>query len=100
MLAGDDEDEAHEQRAYYEAHKTDLEGRQRQRAGDDADDPNIMTAAMKHRRYFIDAIFVRMASLSFSVQGAGLAGSARRLLPFDAAALWRLTNPLKSETIS
>ena len=64
------------------------------------DDPNIMTAAMKHRRYFIDAIFVRMASLSFSVQGAGLAGSARRLLPFDAAALWRLTNPLKSETIS
>lgn len=36
LLAGDDEDEAHEQRAYYEAHEADLEGRQRQRAGDDA----------------------------------------------------------------
>ena len=64
------------------------------------DDPNIMTAAMKHRRYFIDAIFVRMAGLSFSVQDARPADLARRLLPFDAAALWRLTNPLKSETIS
>ena len=51
------------------------------------DDPSITTAAMKHRRYFIDAIFVRMAGLSFSVQDARPADSARRLLPFDAAAL-------------
>lgn len=35
-LAGDDEDQAHGQRANNEAHEADLEGRQRQRAGNDA----------------------------------------------------------------
>ena len=35
-LAGDDEDQAHGQRANNEAHEADFEGRQRQRAGNDA----------------------------------------------------------------